>query len=395
MRYHSLGELPPKRHTQFRRNGQLLVEEVMGYEGFSGNESILYHLESPCRVSEVLDFTPITRDEWVPDAHVHRLTNTARVAPHGDPVFGRRLLMWNNDVEIAICKPTEQSEVFFRNGEGDEVLFVHEGSGTLESVFGTLPFRRNDYVVIPRGTTYRITMDDGPQTWLCFTTPGEIETPNRYRNRYGQLNEGAPFSHRDFHPPMALETHDQPGDHELVVRVRGGHQRFGLDYHPFDVVGWDGYVYPYTFHIADFEPITGRVHQPPPVHQTFQGQNFVICSFCPRDLDWDPLAIPLPYHHSNLQSEEMIYYVAGEFGSRKGVGLGSITLHPSGLPHGPQPGLVERSLGARRTEELAVMCDTFNPLRLTPLARDHDDPAYALSWKTDDRTGTLSATTTG
>ena len=385
MRYHSLGELPPKRHTQFRRNGRLLVEEVMGYEGFSGNETILYHLVSPCRVSEVLDFTPIVRDEWVPGAHVHRLTNTADLATQGDPVFGRRLLMWNSDVEIAICKPTDQSEVFFRNGEGDEVLFIHEGSGTLESVFGTLPFRRHDYVVIPRGTTYRIAMDEGPQqTWLCFTTPGEIETPNRYRNRYGQLNEGAPFSHRDFHAPVSLTTHDEPGDHELVVRVRGGYQRFALDYHPFEVVGWDGYVYPYTFNVADFEPITGRIHQPPPVHQTFQGPNFVICSVCPWDLDWDPLAIPIPYHHSNLQSEEMIYYVDGQFGSRKGVGLGSITLHPSGLPHGPQPGLVERSLGARRTEELAVMCDTFHPLRLTTLARDLDDPSYALSWKTDD-----------
>ena len=385
MRYHSLGELPPKRHTQFRRNGRLLVEEVMGYEGFSGNETILYHLVSPCRVSGVLDFTPIVREEWVPGAHVHRLTNTADLATQGDPVFGRRLLMWNSDVEIAICKPTDQSEVFFRNGEGDEVLFIHEGSGTLESVFGTLPFRRHDYVVIPRGTTYRIAMDEGPQqTWLCFTTPGEIETPNRYRNRYGQLNEGAPFSHRDFHAPVSLTTHDEPGDHELVVRVRGGYQRFALDYHPFEVVGWDGYVYPYTFNVADFEPITGRIHQPPPVHQTFQGPNFVICSFCPRDLDWDPLAIPIPYHHSNLQSEEMIYYVDGQFGSRKGVGLGSITLHPSGLPHGPQPGLVERSLGARRTEELAVMCDTFHPLRLTTLARDLDDPSYALSWKTDD-----------
>jgi homogentisate 1,2-dioxygenase len=396
MRYHSLGELPPKRHTQFRRNGRLLVEEVMGYEGFSGNETILYHLVSPCRVSEVLDFTPIVREEWVPGAHVHRLTNTADLATQGDPVFGRRLLMWNSDVEIAICKPTDQSEVFFRNGEGDEVLFIHEGSGTLESVFGTLPFRRHDYVVIPRGTTYRIAMDEGPQqTWLCFTTPGEIETPNRYRNRYGQLNEGAPFSHRDFHPPVSLTTHDEPGDHELVVRVRGGYQRFALDYHPFEVVGWDGYVYPYTFNVADFEPITGRIHQPPPVHQTFQGPNFVICSFCPRDLDWDPLAIPIPYHHSNLQSEEMIYYVDGQFGSRKGVGLGSITLHPSGLPHGPQPGLVERSLGARRTEELAVMCDTFHPLRLTTLARDLDDPSYALSWKTDDAAARASVGSPG
>jgi homogentisate 1,2-dioxygenase len=395
MRYHSLGELPAKRHTQFRRDERLLVEEVMGYEGFSGNESILYHLVSPCRVSEVLDFTPIARDEWVPDAHVHRLTNTADLAPQGDPVFGRRLLMWNTDVEIAICKPTEQSEVFFRNGEGDEVLFVHEGSGTLDSVFGTLPFRRHDYLVIPRGTTYRIAMDDGPQTWLCFTTPGEIETPNRYRNRYGQLNEGAPFSHRDFHAPTELVTHDMTGEHELVVRVRDGYQRFALDYHPFDVVGWDGYVYPYTFNVADFEPISGRIHQPPPVHQTFQGPNFVICSFCPRDLDWDPLAIPIPYHHSNLQSEEMIYYVDGQFGSRRGVGLGSITLHPSGLPHGPQPGLVERSLGARRTEELAVMCDTFHPLRLAALAHDLDDPSYALSWKTDDASVRAPVVSTG
>jgi homogentisate 1,2-dioxygenase len=228
-------------------------------------------------------------------------------------------------------------------------------------------------------------MDDGPQTWLTFHTPGEIETPNRYRNRYGQLLEHAPFSQRDFHPPTLLETHRDSGDeHELIVRVRGGHQRFTLDHHPFDVVGWDGYVYPYTFNIHDFEPVTGRIHQPPPVHQTFQGQNFVICSFCPRELDYDPEAIPLPYHHSNVQSEEMIYYVSGEFGSRKGIEVGSITLHPSGLPHGPQPGLVEKSLGARRTEELAVMWDTFRPMRLTSFWAEVDDPSYAYSWYTED-----------
>jgi homogentisate 1,2-dioxygenase len=395
MRYHSLGDVPPKRHTQFRRDGTLLVEEVMGYQGFSGNESILYHLTSPCRISDVLDFTPIARDEWVPSAHVHRLTNTAGLAPEADPVHGRRLLMWNADVEIAICVPERSVDWFYRNGEGDEVIFVHEGSGTLETVFGTLPFRRHDYIVIPRGTTHRFMLDDGPQRWLCFTTPGEIETPNRYRNRYGQLNEGAPFSHRDFHPPELLVTHDGDGDrNELVVRVRDGYQRFALDYHPLDVVGWDGYVYPYTFNVHDFEPISGRIHQPPPVHQTFQGPNFVICSFCPRELDWDPLAIPLPYHHSNLQSEEMIYYVSGEFGSRRGVDVGSITLHPSGLPHGPQPGLVERALGARRTEELAVMCDTFRPLRLSALARELDDPSYALSWQPE-HAGAPPATTAG
>jgi homogentisate 1,2-dioxygenase len=381
MRYHAIGELPAKRHTQFRDNGTLLTEEVMGYEGFSGNESILYHLQSPCRVAEVLDFTPIEREEWVPDQHVHRLTNTAPLERGGDTVFGRRPLMFNSDVELGIAKPTKELEAFYRNGEGDEVLFVHEGWGELETVFGRLPFSPHDYVVIPRGTTYRVRLHDGPHTWLTFTTPGEIETPNRYRNRYGQLLEHAPYSQRDFHPPAELETHREQGDFELIVRVRGGYQRFMLDYQPLDVVGWDGYVYPYTFNIHDFEPKSGRLHQPPPAHQTFQGPNFVICSFCPRQLDWDPLAVPIPYHHSNLQSEEVIYYVDGQFGSRRGVDVGAITLHPSGLPHGPQPGLVEKSLGQTRTEELAVMCDTFNPLKLTALAADLDDPSYALSWR--------------
>jgi homogentisate 1,2-dioxygenase len=382
MRYHSLGDLPAKRHVQFRENGTLLTEEVMGYEGFSGNESILYHLVSPCRVKEVGAFSPITREEWVPDAHVHRLADTADVPAGGDPVMGRRLLMWNNDIEVWLAKPDRETAAFHRNGEGDEVVFVHQGSGTLATIFGRVPFREHDYIVIPRGTTYRFELEPGPQTWVVLTTPGEIETPSRYRNRYGQLIEGAPFSHRDFHAPAELETCRDQGEFELVVRARGGHQRFVLDYHPFDVVGWDGYVYPYTFNVHDFEPITGRIHMPPPIHQTFQGPNFVICSFCPRELDYDPLAIPIPYHHSNLQSEEAIYYVSGDFGSRKGIEVGSITLHPSGLPHGPQPGLVERSLGARRTEELAIMWDTFRPLRLSTAWRDLDDPRYALSWYT-------------
>ena len=293
------------------------------------------------------------------------------------------MLQYNGDVEIGICIPEAEADYFFRDGEGDEVVFVHEGGGVLETIFGTLPFRKHDYVVIPRGTTYRFRFD-GPQRWLTFYTPGEIETPNRYRNRYGQLLEHAPFSHRDFHPPDGLETRRERGQYDLKVRVRGGYQDYVLDYHPFDVVGWDGYVYPYTFNIDDFEPKAGRLHQPPPAHQTFQGPNFVICSFCPRMLDWDDNAIALPYHHSNVQSEEMIYYVDGQFGSRKGVDIGAITLHPSGLPHGPQPGLVEKSLGVKRTEELAVMCDTFRPLKLTPLSRDLDDPSYALSWYEED-----------
>ena len=388
MRYVSLGDVPAKRHTQVRDedSGELLVEEVMGYEGFSGNESILYHRQSPCDVAEVGAFEPLVLEEWVPDAHVHRLTQSAGLAPAGDFLSGRRVLMFNNDVEMAICKPAADRDGFYRNGEGDEVIFVHEGTGVFETIFGVLPYRAHDYVVIPRGTTYRVRSDDGPQTWLTFHTPGEIETPNRYRNRYGQLLEHAPFSQRDFHPPAALETHRSPGSYDLVVRARGGLQHFVLDYHPFDVVGWDGYVYPYSFNIHDFEPKSGRLHQPPTVHQTFQGPNFVICSFCPRHLDWDPQAVPIPYHHSNLQSEEVIYYVDGQFGSRTGVGEGALTLHPSGLPHGPQPGRVEASLGATHTDELAVMCDTFRPLRLTTLARDLDDPSYALSWHAGART---------
>jgi homogentisate 1,2-dioxygenase len=247
--------------------------------------------------------------------------------------------------------------------------------------------------VIPRGTTYRFALDETPQLWLTFHTPGELETPSRYRNRYGQLLEGAPYSQRDFHAPEELETHREQGEFELILRVRGGLQHYTLDYHPFDVVGWDGYVYPYTFNVHDFEPRTGRIHLPPPVHQTFQGPNFVICSFCPRELDYDPNAIPIPYHHSNLQSEEVIYYVSGDFGSRKGIEVGSITVHPSGLPHGPQPGLVEKSLGKRRTEELAVMWDTFRPLKLTTLARELDDPRYAYSWFKE--TSPVAASTTG
>jgi homogentisate 1,2-dioxygenase len=381
MRYEHRGELPAKRHTAHYRDGRLLTEEVMGYEGFSGNESILYHLQSPCKVNELGTFTPIAREEWVPDAYAHRLLDTTQAIGGGDPVFGRQVVMYNDDVEIAICRPDAQQQFFYRNGEGDELIFVHRGSGELETTFGTLPYREHDYIVIPRGTTYRIAPEAGEQLWLTFHTPGELETPDRYRNRYGQLLEHAPFSQRDFHGPAELICHERPGDYELVVRVRSGYQRYGLDYHPLDVTAWDGYVYPYTFNIDDFEPIAGRVHMPPTVHQTFQGPNFVICSFCPRMLDWHEQAIPVPYTHSNLQSEEMIYYVGGNFGSRPGVDVGAITLHPSGLPHGPAPGVAERSIGQRFTEELAVMCDTFRPLKLTALAQEIDDGGdYALQW---------------
>ncbi len=386
MRYERRGEVPAKRHVQVRRNGgasPLLTEEVMGYEGFSGNETILLHLHSPCRLDAVGEFTPIQRTEWVPDTHVHRLADTAPMEPGGDPVGGRRLLMYNGDIEVSVCKPTEEMEGFYRNGEGDEVIYIHRGRGVLRTVFGRVAFKPKDYVVIPRGTTHTFELEDHDQHWMCFHTPGEIETPNRYRNRYGQLLEHAPFSQRDFHPPEDIETFDETGEFAVDVRVRDGFQRYVLDRHPFDVVGWDGYVWPYTFNADDFEPRAGRFHLPPPAHQTFQGPNFVICTFAPRMLDWDPEAVPLPYHHSNIQSEEVMFYAEGDYAARKGVEIGSITLHPSGLPHGPQPGAVEKALGAKSTDELAIMWDTFRPLRLTDLWRDYDKPEYALSWNPD------------
>jgi homogentisate 1,2-dioxygenase len=381
--YQRLGDVPRKRHVQFRDNGTLLTEEVMGLEGFSGNESILYHLTSPCRVEKLGDFEPIEREEWVPDQHKPLHLKTWDVDSGGDALTGRQLLMWNNDVEISLCRPTEIMDGFFRNGEGDEVIFVHEGSGTVESIFGQLAYKPGDYIVIPRGATYRFVPDDGEQRYIVFESPGLIEIPRRYRNEYGQLLEHAPYYHRDIHPPTELNTHRERGEFHVKVRVRGGYQTYVLDYHPFDVVGWDGYVYPWTFSIHDFEPITGRIHMPPPSHQTFQGQNFVICSFCPRKLDFDPLAIPIPYHHSNLNSEEMIYYVDGNFASRKAIEIGSVTLHPSGIPHGPAPGLAEKSIGMTETHELAVMCDTFHPLRLTKLAEKLDDGKYWHSWFED------------
>jgi homogentisate 1,2-dioxygenase len=381
--------------VQVRRDGaasELLTEEVLGYEGFSGNETILYHLHSPCRLDAVGDFTPIERDEWVPDAHVHRLADANPVAPGGDPVSGRQLLMFNGDIEVSICKPTSELDGYYRNGEGDEVIYVHRGSGVLRTMFGRVPFREKDYVVIPRGTTHTWELAEGEeQYWVCFHTPGEIETPNRYRNRYGQLLEHSPFSQRDFHGPAELETYDDNGSFDVTVRVRDGLQRYVLDRHPFDVVAWDGYVFPYTFNADDFEPRAGRFHLPPPAHQTFQGPNFVICTFAPRMLDWDPEAVPLPYHHSNIQSEEVMFYAEGDYAARKGVEIGCLTLHPSGLPHGPQPGTVEKALGAKSTSELAVMWDTFRPLRLTTLWKAHDKPEYAYSWNPDKSPAPASA----
>jgi homogentisate 1,2-dioxygenase len=380
--YQSLGHVPPKRHTQFRKpDGSLYSEELFGEEGFSGVYSLLYHQHPPTRVSRIAKHGDACQVEWRQDVHRHHHLKTREVAPGGDPVEGRRLLMYNADCTISVARPTSLMDYFYRNAQADEMLFVHEGQGTLETTFGLLPYRVGDYLVIPRGTTYRVLPATGEQRFLVVEAfGGPLQPPKRYRNAFGQLLEHSPYCERDLHAPTELPQHAERGEFEVRVKVNSQVMTYVFDFHPLDVVGWDGYLYPYSFNIADFEPITGRVHQPPPVHQTFEGPNFVVCSFCPRKLDYHPLSIPVPYNHSNIDSDEMIYYVSGNFGSRKGIEVSSITLHPRGIPHGPHPGTVETSLGAERTEELAVMVDTFRPLMLAEAARELDDPQYPFSW---------------
>jgi homogentisate 1,2-dioxygenase len=383
--YHRLGQIPPKRHTQFRKpDGSLYSEELFGTEGFSGNYSILYYTYPPTRVKKIERF-PVEQyvhEEWDERLQRHHHMKTAHLPQRGDAVLGRQILMYNKDVVLGITKPTEEMNYFYRDGDSDLVYFVHDGEGVLESTFGLLPYHEGDYIVIPRGTAFRFTHNPNnvENTFLVIEARGNIAPPHRYLNNNGQFLEHSPYCDRDIRRPQELVTHTESGDFEVRLKVGDTITSYWYDYHPFNVVGWDGYEYPYALNIADFEPITGRVHQPPPVHQTFQGPNFVICSFVPRKLDYHPLSIPVPYNHSNIDSEEMIYYVNGNFGSRRGIERASITLHPRGIPHGPQPGTVEKSLGVERTEELAVMVDTFYPLHLTTNAQSIDDASYPYSW---------------
>ncbi len=378
--YQRLGQVPHKRHTQFRKpDGKLYREEVMGLEGFHGIQSILYHHFLPPRVmrAELIGSTRPTYVEFGP-IH-HRAFATANVPAGGDPVSARITLLGNHDVTIGVSRPTESMTGFYRNGQAYEVWFVHEGSGDLLSQFGRLPFSAGDYVVIPFGTTWQMRLD-GPARFLVIESASQIAPPKRYRNQFGQLLEHAPYCERDIRGPQELITCTDTGEFEVLVKVRDQITRHVLDHHPFDVVGWDGYLYPWAFSIHDFEPITGRIHQPPPVHQTFEGYNFVICSFVPRLFDYHPEAIPAPYNHSNVNSDEVIYYCDGNFMSRRGIERYDITLHPAGLPHGPQPGSTEASIGVKETRELAVMIDTFHPLHLTSAALELEKTGYMDSW---------------
>lgn len=381
--YVKLGEVPPKRHTQFRKpDGSLYAEQVFGTKGFSGIASILYHHHLPTEVAEYQYLGSLTPEtlEFEPLRHRHLKTNALQ--PHGDPISGRVPLLVNSDVLMALARPVEPMDYFYKNADGDDLLFVQQGTGKLETLFGTLPYREGDYLVIPRGTIYRVVANDGPTTLLLIESAAStIEPPDRYRNEYGQFLEHAPFCERDIRTPEAPIGFDEKGRFEVRIKARGQLTAYFYNYHPLDVVGWDGFLYPYALSIHDFEPITGSIHQPPPTHQTFEAHNFVVCSFVPRMLDYHPNAIPIPYNHSNLDSDEVLFYVNGNFASRRGIEIGSVTLHPSGLPHGPQPGAVEASLGKTRTEELAVMLDTFRPLHLTKAAQALEDDNYPYSWK--------------
>jgi homogentisate 1,2-dioxygenase len=382
-RYVRLGQLPPKRHIQFRKpDGGLYTEQLFSTRGFSGPMSTLYHVHQPTEVIGWKDAGSVKPEYLDDEALRHRHLRTKAMPPHGNAVDGRVLIMGNQDIEWHQACVAEPMPWLYKNADGDECLFIHDGSGSLRTMFGSIPFRPGDYLVIPRGTIYRLDFDAYPVRMIALVGYGPIEIPRRYRNEYGQLLEHAPFQERDLRPPETLETYDERGEHQVMIRARHRHTLYTYPYHPFDVVGWDGYVFPFAFSIHDFSPITGKLHMPPPIHQTFAGHNFVVCSFCPRMLDYHPEAIVVPYNHSNVDSDEVLYYCNDKFGSRRGIEEGSITLHPLGIPHGPQPGAVEASLGATRTEELAVMVDTFHPLKLTKAALEIEDADYWKSWQT-------------
>ncbi len=381
--YIRLGQVPHKRHTQFRRpDGQLYSEEVIGAEGFNGISSIAYHLHPPTVVERIAPPIPFAVEYTDLDFLQHRHLKGFEVDSGGDWLAARRYVMGNDDVRLALAEPTASMDYFYRNAVADEVVFIHDGEGVLESPFGLLPFTQGDYVHVPRTITHRWRFKEGIKNRvLVIESFSEVRFPKRYRNEFGQLLEHSPFCERDVRPPAELVTIDEEGAFEVRIAKNGYLHRLFYRYHPFDFVGWDGYMYPYALSIHDFEPITGRIHQPPPVHQTFAGRNFVICSFVPRLFDYHPASIPAPYNHSNIDSDEVLYYAEGDFMSRRGISRGSFTLHPGGIAHGPHPGAVEASIGKARTEELAVMVDTFRPLRLTRTALACEDPDYIYSWK--------------
>lgn len=380
--YHRLGRTPHKRHTQFRKpNGSLYHEQLFGTIGFDGMSSLLYHLERPTQVKEIISSVDVSPEVAAAKHIQSRKLVGFNIPPKADYLDSRTPLLINSTTTFGLAAPTTSlTDYFYKNADADELIFVHRGTGTLRTLFGNIPFEYGDYLVIPRGVIYQIEFDSTDNRLLYVESTDPIYTPKRYRNHFGQLLEHSPYCERDYKLPRDLETHDEPGDFTIAIKKQGVLHRLLYASHPFDVVGWDGYNYPYGLSIHNFEPITGRVHQPPPVHQTFETKSFVVCSFVPRLYDYHPQSIPAPYNHSNIDSDEVLYYVDGDFMSRTGIGPGYITLHPGGIPHGPHPGTYEGSIGKTKTEELAVMVDTFAPLQLTEQALLIDDGEYFQSW---------------
>ena len=381
-RYHQLGNIPHKRHTAFRKkDGSLYYEQLFGTIGFDGMSSLLYHTHPPTAVKEILSSTDISPKIAVENNMQMRAFKGFKIKVEKDFLMSRVPVLTNSDVTIHLASPNNINDgYFYKNSDADEVVFIHKGEGVLKTQLGNIKFFPGDYLVIPRGIIYTINFINNDNRHFIIESNHPIYTPKKYRNWFGQHLEHSPFCERDLRVPSNLETHDEKGDFLIKIKKEGLLYDYIYSSHPFDVVGWDGYNYPYAFSIHDFEPITGRVHQPPPVHQTFETPAFVICSFCPRLYDYHPEAIPAPYNHSNIDSDEVLYYVDGDFMSRNDIEIGQITLHPSGIPHGPHPGAYERSIGKKSTEELAVMVDTFKPLKLTIQALDLEIKDYYKSW---------------
>jgi len=380
--YQKLGIIPDKRHTVFRKeDGSLYAEELFGTQGFGGTSSLIYHLNPPTRIIRY-DEPYSVAPEIAIEKNLKPLSFKGyELKPEDDYLESRKTLFVNNDMHIGLAAPKGFSkDYFFKNSDADEMIFIHRGSGSLKTMYGKVPFEYGDYLIIPRGTVYQIDFDSEDNRLLIVESFSPITTPAKYRNNFGQLLEHSPFCERDYKLPRDLETFDEEGEFKILSKKQGMIYTYYYANHPFDVVGWDGYNYPYAMSIFDFEPITGRIHLPPPIHQHFEGNNFVICSFVPRLYDYHPDAIPAPYHHSNVDSDELLYYVDGDFMSRNNIKPGQITLHPSGMPHGPHPGAVERSVGKKSTEELAVMIDPFNPVSITKEAMKMSIGDYYKSW---------------
>ena len=379
--YHHLGKIPAKRHTVFRRpDGKLYQEELVGTQGFGGLSTLAYHLYPPTRVTQAGKPVSI-RPEIAVDNNMRAMSFSGFDIPaEKDYIKSRKTLFVNDDLQIGLASPSSSPDYFFKNTDSDELLFIHQGTGKLKTMFGSLDFDFGDYLVIPRGTVYRIEFDTPSNRFLYIESHSPVFTPRRYRNEFGQMLEHSPFCERDIRRPDHLETFDEEGEFHIRIKKKGMLFPYVYANHPFDVVGWDGYHYPYAFNIRNFEPLTGRIHMPPPIHQTFEGRNFVVCSFVPRLYDYHPEAIPAPYHHSNIDSDEILYYVEGEFMSRNNIRSGQLTLHPAGIPHGPHPGAIERSIGQKETKELAVMIDPFCPVMITKTALELENKNYWHSW---------------